>query len=113
MVSYVGYMPRYVAILEHSPDNCPTSNKAVRSAVEKLPSQLPAAMQKHNVKMLSDNVLGPTHKVVLILEAPNIEAVRNFIQDTGLVQWNETTVAPAVTIEETMKSIGMRLPTLF
>jgi hypothetical protein len=43
--------------------------------VEKMPSQLPEAMQKHGVKLLSDNVLSPTHKSVLVLEASNIEAV--------------------------------------
>lgn len=99
-------MPRYVAILEHSPEVCPDSNKAVRAKVENLPSQLPAALQKYNVKMISDNVLGPTHKIVLVLEAPNIEAIRDFISGTGLAQWNNTVIYPSLTIQEAMKSVA-------
>ena len=106
-------MPRYVAILEHSANTCPTSNKAVRAEVEKLPSKMPAALQKHNVKILSDNILSPSHKLVLVLEAPNTESVRDLLEEIGMVQWNETVVYPSYTLEEALKREDVRLPTLF
>lgn len=106
-------MPRYVAILTHPPNLCPASNKAVRAVVEKLPSELPAALQKHGVKLLSDNVLGPSHKAVLVLEAPSTETVRQFIQETGLVQWNDVTIYPSLPIKETLKGAALGRPTLF
>ncbi len=106
-------MPRYVAILDHPPDNCPSSNSAVRAEAMKLPGKLPAAMQMTGVKLISDNVLGPSHKVVLVLEGPNIEAVRDLLAEVGLSQWNDTVVYPSQTIEEAMKSPIMNQPTIF
>ncbi len=106
-------MSRYLAILEHSPDNCPSSNSSVRAEAMKLPSKLPAALQKNNVKIISDNVLGPAHKIVIVLEGPNIEAVKELIEETGLIQWNSSMVYPSQTIEEAMKSPIMTQPTIF
>ena len=103
-------MPRYVAILDHSPEVCPDSNKAVRAQNENLASQLPAALQKYNVKMISDNVLSPTHKVILVLEASNIEAIRDLFSEAGLTQWNNTVIYPSLTIQESTKTVAEHKP---
>jgi hypothetical protein len=70
-------------------------------------------LQKHGVKLLSDNILGPAHKAVLVLEAATIEAVREFIQETGLVQWNDVTIYPSLPIGETLKGAALGRPPLF
>lgn len=60
--------------------------------VEKLPSQLPAALQKHGVKLLSDNVLGPTHKAVLLLEATqyrNLETIHSGGWISTMEHWHK------------------------
>ena len=41
---------------------------------------------KHQVTLRSSHVLSPTHLAVLVLDAPNIEAARNFLEEGGVTQ---------------------------
>ena len=50
--------------------------------------------------------LDPTHRVIAAVEAPSIEAVNQFVFDTGLIQWN--------TVETfALTPIGEMMPKLF
>ena len=71
-----------------SPDLCPTSKTKTRQRIEPMLTQLEAAQKRHNVSVRSGHVLGMSHRPVVFTEAPNVEAVRDFVMETGLVQWN-------------------------
>jgi hypothetical protein len=58
------------------------------------------------------NVLGPDHQVIGVLEAPDINAVREFLVESRLIQWNTTTVRASWTMEDALCRADS-LPTLF
>ena len=76
-------MPQYAVIGSHPPDNCPLANKAVRAFVKKIYAQLPKLTKRYDVKILSDIHLDPGHKAFMLFEAPNAEAVRDFLVISG------------------------------
>ncbi len=47
-----------------------------------------------------------------VVEAGDIEAVRNFVMQSRLVQWNTTRIHPTWTMEEALAKADT-LPTLF
>jgi hypothetical protein len=93
----------YVMLGQHPPDLCPTSNAKTRERVQQMMTQLDAAQKTHQVRVLSGHVLGVSHRMVVILEAPNVEAVRGFAMETGLVQWNSLEIYPSWGLEEAIQ----------
>ncbi len=94
----------YVALMRHSPESCPASNAKVRERVEQAMGGMEAAGKKHQVKLKSSHVKLAGHLVVLIFEAPSIEAVQNFLIEGGMVQWNDVEIYPSVSMEEAMQA---------
>ena len=103
-------MPLYVLLGQHSADLCPTSNAKSRKLAEDLGANLASLAGKHNVKPVGVYVLGLTHKMVALLEAPNAEAVRAFGMEGNLVQWNSVEIHPAWTMEEALKETQALTP---
>ena len=66
-------------------------------------TQLEGAQKTHQVSVLLGHVLGVSHRMVVIIEAPHVEAVRAFAMDTGLVQWNSVEISPSWGFEEAVK----------
>ena len=97
----------YVALARHSPESCPGSNAEVRKRAEQMMGKLEEVARKHQVKLKSAHVLGPKHLVVFIFEAPGIEVVRDFLQDSGIVQWNDTELYPSQTLQESMQATNL------
>jgi hypothetical protein len=63
------------------------------------------------VKILSGpHVTGLSHKIVVVVDAPSVEAVRDFGMESGLVQWNEIEVSPCWTMEEALKQVAALEP---
>ncbi len=101
---------QYVILGQHTPDLCPTSNTKTRQRVEQMMTQLEAAQKTHNVRVLSGHVLGVSHRMVVIIEAPNVEAVRDFAMETGLVQWNSVEIYPSWGLDEAIKQANALTP---
>jgi hypothetical protein len=99
-------------IAKHGPDMCPTSNGKIRELLKESAKQLPALANKLGVKLITLNVFGPDHEVIGVVEANDIEDVRNFITESRLIQWNTTHVHPTWTLEEAIEKAD-RLPVLF
>ena len=96
----------YVALLRHSLESCPASNAKVRERAEQAMGKLEEVGKKHKVRVKSNHVLAPTHVVIFILESPNIEAVRDFLEEGGVTQWNDTELYPSQTMQEAMAIAG-------
>jgi hypothetical protein len=93
---------QFVVIADHSPDMCPTSNSKIRDFLKQGAGQMPSIAAKLGVKIVTLNVLGPDHRTVAVVEANDIEAVRDFLMESRLVQWSTAHVYPSWTMEEAL-----------
>ena len=69
--------------------------------------------RKHKVNLQSAHILAPSHLSVFIFEAPGIEAVRDFVQDAGLSQWNDIELHPSQSLQEAMQELGSLPPPIW
>jgi hypothetical protein len=93
-------MPKYVVISNHPPNSCPSSNKTLRELNRTLAADLQPLMQKHKIKPEVMLHLDPGHKLLWVVEAPNAEAVRDFIYQSGLERYNDFEFYMASSLEE-------------
>ena len=94
----------YVALVRHSPESCPDSNAKIRERAEQALGKMEELGRKHQVKPKSMHVLTLSHQLVIICEAPSIEAVRDFLHESGLDQWNDIELYPSQTPQEAMQA---------
>jgi len=103
---------QFVMIAEHPPDLCPTSNAKIREMMKQGASQMPALAQKLGVQILTIRVFGGDHIVLGIVEAADIEAVREFVMQSRLIQWNTVKIHATYSLEEALAKADT-LPTMF
>lgn len=109
-----GSMPQYVLRLTHPPDQCPSANSKVRQMLVKGAPELPALAGKLGVKIIvGPLVLGAEHEAVAVVEADRIEAVQDFVVQSGMVQWNSVRVSAAQTMEESIKELSSLPPPIY
>ena len=105
-------MPQYAVIGSHPPDNCPLTNKAVRAFAKKTYGQLPKLAKRYGLKILLDIHLDPGHKAFMLFEAPNAEAVRDFLVVAGFTHFLDFEFHLVTPIAEILKHAD-EMPTLF
>lgn len=105
-------MPQYAVVGGHPPDNCPLTNKAVRAFAKKTYAQLPKLAKRYDVKVLLDIHLDPGHKAFMLFEAPNAEAVRDFLVVGGFTHFLDLEFYLVTPINEILKHAD-EMPTLF
>ena len=88
------------------------SNAKTRELLKQGAPQMADLAKKFGVKIVTMNVYGPDHVILMVAEAADIEAVRNFIQETRLMQWNTVTVNPTWSFEDAMARVD-KVPALF
>ena len=98
-------MLQFVITAEHPPQLCPSSNAKIRDMVKQGIPQIPGLAQKHGVQIITLNVFGPDHVVLSVLEAGDIETVRNFVTEAGLYQWNTVRINATWSMEEALQKI--------
>ncbi len=74
--------------------------------------EIPNVAKKLGVKIITLNVYGPDHEVLVVVEADGIEPVREFVMQSRLVQWNTTAIHATWSIEEALAK-AEALPTIF
>ncbi len=94
----------YVALLRHGVESCPAANGRVNERLQEMVPKMEEIGRKHQVALRSSHVLSPTHLAVLVLDAPNIEAARNFLEEGGVTQWNDVELYPSMSLQERMES---------
>src|SRR3990172_2231959 len=95
-------MSQFVLIAEHPPELCPTGNAKTRKMMKEGAKELPVLAQKLGVEILTLRVFGGDHVVLGIVEAADIEAVREFIMQSRLIQWNTVKVHATWSMEEAL-----------
>jgi hypothetical protein len=93
----------FIAIAQHTPDQCPGHNKELFDELQSTMPRLPDIAQKHGVKILGFYSMMPSHKTVALCDAPSFEAASMVLFDSGLTGWNTIEIAQAYTSEEAMK----------
>lgn len=74
--------------------------------------EIPHVAQRLGVKIIALNVYGPDYQVLAVVEATDIEKVREFVMQSRLVRWNTTAIHPTWTLEEALAKAD-KLPTIF
>jgi hypothetical protein len=103
---------QFVIIAEHGPELCPMSNAKIRDLMKQTAGDMPNLAQKLGVNLITTSVFGPDHVIHAVAEADNIEAVREFVVQSRLAQWNATQIHPTWSLEEAMSKAD-QLPTVF
>ena len=64
--------------------------------------QIPQLAERLGVDIVTLRVFGPDHVVLAVVDANDIETVREFILQSRLIQWNTTEVHATYSIEEAL-----------
>ena len=95
-------MATFAVIAKHPPDLCPTSNARTRQMLREGAGQIPQLAEQLGVDIVTLRIFGPDHILLAIVDANDIEAVRKFILQSRLIQWNTTEVHATYSIEEAL-----------
>jgi hypothetical protein len=103
---------QFVIIAEHGPELCPMSNAKIRDLMKQMVGNMPNLAEKLGINVITTSVFGPDHVIHTVAEADNIEAIREFVMQSRLAQWNTTRIHATWPMEEAM-SKAEELPTVF
>ena len=103
---------QFVVVAEHSPELCPTSNAMTRDMMKQGAGELPALAKNLGVNIVTVRVYGPDHIILAIVDAADIEPVREFAMQSRLAQWNKVKINATWSLEEALEKADT-LPTIF
>ena len=98
-------MATFAVVAEHPPDLCPTSNARTRRMLKDGAGQLPQLAEKLGVEIGTLRIFGPDHIILLVVESEDIDSVRNFALQSGLMQWNTVKIHATYSIQEALAMI--------
>jgi hypothetical protein len=98
-------MATFALIAEHPPDLCPTSNAQTRQMLKDGASQIPQLAEQLGVDVGTLRIFGPDHIILAVVEADDIDSVRNFALRSRLMQWNTVKIHATYSIEEAVELI--------
>jgi hypothetical protein len=93
-------MATFAVIAQHPPELCPTSNAETRQMLKEGATQIPKLAEQLGMDIVTLRVFGPDHIVLAVVEANDIEAVRDFILQSRLIQWNTTKIHATYSMDE-------------
>jgi hypothetical protein len=97
-------MATFALIAEHPPNLCPTSNAQTRQMLKVGASQIPELATQLGIEISTLRIFGPDHIILAVVEADDIDVVRNFALQSRLMQWNTITIHATYSVEE---AVGM------
>jgi len=98
-------MATFAIIAEHPPDLCPTSNARTRQLLKTGASQIPRLAERLGVGIDTLRIFGPDHIILAVVEATDIESVRRFALQSGLMQWNTVKIHATYSIEDAVAMV--------
>jgi len=107
-------MPTYFVRLTHTSDQCPTASSKVRERVLGGIADIPKLAEQLGVKIVvGPLVLGSEHESVAIVDADGVETVNEFIQQSGLIQWNSARVSMAEPLQDALARMDKIPPAIY
>jgi hypothetical protein len=98
-------MATFAVIAEHPPNLCPTSNAKTRQMLKEGASQIPKLAEQLGVDIGTLRIFGPDHIILAVVESDDIDSVRSFALQSGLMQWNTVKIHGTYSIEEAVAMI--------
>ena len=95
-------MATFAVIAEHPPDLCPTSNAQIRQIMKEGAGQIPQLAEQLGLSIVTLRVFGPDHIILAVLEADDIDSVRDFAFQSRLMQWNTVRIHATYSMEEAL-----------
>jgi hypothetical protein len=95
-------MSQFAVLAEHPPNLCPTSNAQTRQMLKQGAGQIPRLADELAVNILTLRVFGPDHVILAVVESDNIDSVRDFALQSGLMQWNTVKIHATYSMEEAL-----------
>jgi hypothetical protein len=99
-------MATFAVVAEHPPELCPSSNAQTRQMMNEGAGQIPQLAEQLGVSIVTLRVFGPDHIILAVVEADDIEAVRDFMFQSRLVQWNTTKIHATYSMEEALTRVN-------
>lgn len=94
---------RFIATLEHSPDNCWVHEEKQEMAVEFI-ADLDRRAEQHGVDLHGAYSTPSEHRFYFVMEAESFEAVTGFL-GSPLTEDHEGRVAPVLTLAESVDAV--------
>ena len=85
-------MSQFAVLAEHPPNLCPTSNAQTRQMLKQGAGQIPQLAEELGLNILTLRVFGPDHVILAVVESEDIDSVRDFALQSGLMQWNTVNI---------------------
>jgi hypothetical protein len=98
-------MATFAVIAEHPPDLCPTSNTQTRQMLKEGAGQIPQLAEQLGLNIVTLRIFGPEHIILAVVDADDIDSVRNFALQSRLMQWNTVNIHATYSIEEALPLI--------
>ncbi|HEX8854789.1 MAG TPA: hypothetical protein VF752_04245 [Thermoleophilaceae bacterium] len=98
-------MATFAVIAEHPPQLCPTSNAVTKQMLKEGAGQIPQLAEQLGINIVTLRVFGPDHILLGVLDADNIDAVRDFVFQSRLIQWNTTRIHATYSMEEAVAMV--------
>jgi hypothetical protein len=105
-------MGTFAVIAEHPPELCPTSNARTRQMLQEGATQIPQLADELGVDIVTLRIFGPDHTLLAVVDANDIEAVREFVVQSRLIQWNTTRIHATYSMDEALAKVDL-LETIF
>jgi hypothetical protein len=99
-------MATFAVVAEHPPELCPSSNAQTRQMMNEGAGQIPQLAEQLGVSIVTLRVFGPDHVILAVVDADDIEAVRDFMFQSRLVQWNTTKIHATYSMEEALTRVN-------
>jgi hypothetical protein len=103
-------MATFAVIAEHPPDLCPTSNAKTRQLFKEGAGQIPQLAEQLGINIVTLRIFGPDHIVLAVVDADDIDSVRDFALQSGLMQWNTVKIHATYSMEEALPLIDSLEP---
>ena len=98
-------MATFALIAEHPPQLCPVANAQTRQMLKEGASQIPQLADRLGVDIGTLRIFGPDHIILAVVDADDIDSVRNFALQSRLMQWNTVRIHATYSIEEAVAMI--------
>jgi hypothetical protein len=95
-------MATFAVTAEHPPNLCPTSNAQTRRMLKEGAGQIPQLAEQLGLEIGTLRIFGPDHIILAVVDADDIDSVRNFALQSGLMQWNTVKINATYSMEEAL-----------
>ena len=98
-------MATFAVTAEHPPDLCPTSNALTRQMLKDGAGQIGQLAEQLGINIVTLRIFGPDHIILAVVEADDIDPVRDFALQSRLMQWNTVRIHATYSIDEALAQL--------